>query len=148
MNTAETKTDRTVSLLRKRGYRLTSVRRTVLELLGERPVPLSVPDIQAALGRRRLRPNKTTLYREMRTLERAGLIDPVHLGDRTTRYELRRDDHHHHLVCLRCGAVADVGVEDDCLADTMDRTIERRSRFRVLRHSLEFFGLCSHCREN
>lgn len=131
--------------LKERGYRLTVVRRTVLELLEREALPLSVPDIQTALGTRRIHPNKTTLYREMKTLEQEGIVDVVHLGDRMARYELRRDDHHHHLVCLQCGTVSDVETRKDCYADDMDRAIERKNQFRVLRHSLEFFGLCARC---
>jgi Fur family ferric uptake transcriptional regulator len=130
--------------LRKDGHKMTAIRRAIVEVLAERGTPATVQDLLALLGDRGLRPNKTTVYRELAFLKKKGSVDEVTLGDRAKRYELRVGDHHHHLVCTVCGRVADVHLDGDL--DATEKKLSVRTGFVVLSHALEFFGLCSKCK--
>jgi Fe2+ or Zn2+ uptake regulation protein len=65
------------------------------------------------------------------------------------RYELTEEltEHHHHLICTRCGKVEDVTIPPD-LETTMDRTLyklAKRSGFAKVRHRLDLIGTCRTC---
>lgn len=127
------------------GCRLTAVRRSVLDILLSHPYPFSAAEIITALARRKLAVNKTTIYRELAFLKTRGLILELQFADAIKRYEIASDRHHHHVICVNCHKVADVDMHSDLAAQ--EKAIAREQKFRVLSHSLEFYGLCPNCRD-
>lgn len=120
---------------------MTRVRVALLTLLTASGAPRSVGELLSSF--RRQRPNKTTVYRELETLVQAGLVRAVQLGERQKRYEVTARPHHHHVVCVDCGKTDDVFVDQDMAHHA--RAVSRSTKFKVLDHSLEFFGLCADC---
>lgn len=135
-------TDKYTELLREKGYRITPIRKALLNILKEGQLPLSVSDIAQALKNKKVSAHKTTVYRELSCLEREGLVMPVRIG-RALQYQLPSEDHRHHLVCTECHLVEDVVLPDDL--KEQEKTIEKSKRFRITRHALEFFGVCREC---
>lgn len=131
--------------LQASGLRLTKTRRSLILLFKARHIPLSVPEILATLRVEKVVVNKTTVYRELARLEKFGIIEKVQLGERKQYYELASRTHHHHLVCLRCDQVEDVDMNEQVLLQ-QEQKASREKQFTILRHSLEFFGLCGQCR--
>lgn len=83
-----------------------------------------------------------SVYNVLGALSGAGLLRRIEPAGSAALYESRIGDNHHHVVCTRCNAVADVDCvvgEPPCLApsDTAGFTI----------HSAEvtFWGLCADC---
>jgi Fe2+ or Zn2+ uptake regulation protein len=135
------------SALASRGLRLTGPRRAVLDVLVERPGPLSVAQIHGRLRPRRV--NLVSVYRTVHLLEAVGVLRTADTSRGIQRYELaeRFTGHHHHVICEGCGDVADV---DGCLLaeralEMLGREILRTQRFRVTGHDLKLFGLCRRC---
>ena len=63
-----------------------------------------------------------------------------------SRYELNcnEEDHrHHHLICLKCGSVAE--VKEDLLESLEDQIMEKYG-FIVKDHRVKFYGYCNKCR--
>jgi Ferric uptake regulator family len=52
---------------------------------------------------------QSTTYRNLSVLEQAGVVHRVRGADEFARFELTEElgGHHHHLVCVNCGAVED-----------------------------------------
>jgi Fur family ferric uptake transcriptional regulator len=134
--------------LKNKGYKLTPQRRaivdTIIECEGKHltaeeiydEVKINCPEIGLA-----------TVYRTILLLEEMGIIYKLDLDDGCSRYELAHEDEnhrHHHLVCNSCGRVLE--VEDDLL-DQLELKIEKSYDFKILDHSLKFFGLCKDCRQ-
>ncbi|MEI9966601.1 MAG: Fur family transcriptional regulator [Candidatus Moraniibacteriota bacterium] len=132
------------ALYRDSGLRFTAVRRELVRLFSVSSKPLSVSDLLERLGRRGVQPNKTTVYRELETLQKLGVIQPVSLGERAVFYERLAQEHHHHLVCLGCERVEDVHLDEQAIRRE-ERRLGRQG-FLVSRHALEFFGWCIQCR--
>ncbi len=127
-----------VENLKRSGLKITSVRKQILEILNTSTKPLTAHEILSEIEA-----NKTTIYREIETLLKAGYLNEVDFGDRNKRYELSSLGHHHHLVCIKCH-----GVEDVVLKETLfneEKFISQANKFKVLRHNLEFFGYCHNC---
>ncbi len=130
--------------LKEHGERITPIRTALLEILSKSREPKTPHELLAALAKRNLAANKTTVYRQLETFLQYNIIREVHFADRTKRYELVNESgHHHHLVCLHCGRIEDVMFPTD-LAE-QESVIWKKNNFKVLQHSLEFFGVCMSC---
>lgn len=132
-----------IEVLKKSGERITPVRRTLLENFCNHPKPQTPQELLAYLEKKGLMANKTTVYRQLEILVQIGLIQEINFSDRSKRYELASKDHHHHLICQNCKKVEDINLHSDL--DKQEKKIWQKNRFKVLQHSLEFFGLCSKC---
>lgn len=130
--------------LKSNGERITAVRRALVDILTSYRHPISVQDVLTKLKNKKLSANKTTVYRQLTVLEQYNIVREIRFSDRMVRYELASaDDHHHHLVCLRCSRVEDVAFNED--VERQEKKILKKYKFKVTRHSLEFFGLCGRC---
>ena len=124
--------------------RLTPARRALAHVFDSTAKPLSAPEILALMEKRGVMVNKTTVYRDLDRLEALGAIRPISLGGRREYYERVALAHHHHLVCLECERIEDIDLDEREIL-RQERSIGRAHRFTILRHSLEFFGLCQTC---
>jgi Fur family ferric uptake transcriptional regulator/Fur family peroxide stress response transcriptional regulator len=81
-----------------------------------------------------------TVYRSLRALAGEGLIREVRVGE-VAQYD-RRTDRHDHVVCRRCGRLADVVVP---LAEAALAQAAAESGFQIEAHHTELSGLCPYC---
>lgn len=132
-----------IHLLQGRGHRMTTARRFLIKALCESKAPLSALDLLRSLERSKLHANKTTVYRELDFLEAQALVTTVDFGDGTKRYELAGGQHHHHLICTKCGTAQDIELDND--VEKEGERIGALHGFTVTGHSLEFFGTCKEC---
>lgn len=137
-------TEEILTLLKAHHLRSTQTRKGLIGLFFQNETPFSAQDIMRELYKGTKTVNKTTIYRELERLQEKGVIGTVQLGDRKRYYELASREHHHHLVCLHCNRVEDVGMNESALL-AQEQRMKREKEFAVLRHSLEFFGLCKMC---
>ena len=128
--------------LKTKGYKLTAVRKSLVEILLKSSHPLSINDLILELKSKKLNPNKTTFYREVSFLKNLEILQVIDFGDGKKRYEISKD-HHHHIVCINCKKVLDIPMEEDL--DITEKKILRQMEFKPVGHSLEFFGLCKEC---
>ncbi|HCW05218.1 MAG TPA: transcriptional repressor [Clostridium sp.] len=134
--------------LKAKGYKLTPQRRAIVDSIVKSEgqhltaeeiydlVKLNCPEIGLA-----------TVYRTIAMLEELGIVSRLDLGDNISRYELVHEEEnhqHHHLVCNKCSKVME--VEGDLL-DQLEQTIEETYKFKIMDHSVKFFGLCKECSE-
>lgn len=134
--------------LRDKGVRVTPARQSLLEIFAKHESPMTALEIQAALKKRGLLVNKTTIYRELHFLLRHDLAQVLQFGDRQKRYELiyRGSQHHHHVVCKKCGRVEEIGlIAVEKLLVPLEKRLARKVDFSEVGHTLEFFGLCNIC---
>jgi Fur family transcriptional regulator, ferric uptake regulator len=127
------------------GHRSTKGRRQVLAAMEDLTAPLSVTELQAKVG-----PSVplSSLYRIISDLVEAKVLIKLEFAEGFARFELDEGlaDHHHHLVCTKCGSVTDLEFDDlEVTLESTARSIKRRTGFVVANHRLDFFGLCSAC---
>ena len=84
-----------------------------------------------------------TVYRSLELLEGLGLLHRVE-REGVSRYEPAHPsgEHHHHLICDRCGRVS--AFEDAGLERSVQR-MARRLAFRVEGHDVALRGTCAAC---
>ncbi|MCL4367132.1 transcriptional repressor [Patescibacteria group bacterium] len=131
-------------LLKEQRLRNTRFRQAILQTLDHQASPISAPDLLRKLQISGYSINKTTVYREMDILLAKGLVEEVRFNEDVRRYELK-SAHHHHLICQTCQKIEEIAFAHD-LSDK-EAEILATKKFKVLKHSLEFFGLCESCQK-
>lgn len=129
--------------LRTEGFRLTRARQSIIDLLSASNVPLSLTDVKKNLVKKGVRADRTTIYREVLFLKGKKMICEIPIGMGKRGYKVCQDEHHHHLICVRCNKVEEM-VFKKTLAP-QENEISQRKDFKVLDHLLEFYGLCGDC---
>jgi Fur family ferric uptake transcriptional regulator len=105
---------------------------------------LSADTIRRRLQEQGERVATATIYRALDLLERSGLIRAHDFGDGFRRFEgVLPQTGHGHLVCLRCGQVAEFTNER---LERMLPIIADEHEFLHQRHGVEIHGLCRDCR--
>jgi Fe2+ or Zn2+ uptake regulation protein len=132
--------------LRQQDQRYTRGRRALIEVLGAADAPLTILEV---LERGRSLA-QSSAYRNLAALEQAGVVHRIIASHEHARYELAQDltEHHHHLICSRCGVVRDFTVPDELEAD-LERTLRRTAAsndFDADHHRLDLVGICAACR--
>ena len=114
----------------------------LLEQLRQAEHELSGQDLHALLRQGPQPMGLATVYRHLRQLQQRGLIRCRHLPSGEALFAPTERDEHH-LTCVDCGqtmALPHCPVHDLHLPD------HDLNGFQPLYHTLEFFGLCGHCR--
>lgn len=137
---------RITSKLKKSGYKLTPQRQAIVDtILGSVGKHLTVEEIFDIVKQKRPEIGLATVYRTIMLMHEENLVTRLDLKDGTARYELTREDEHHthhHLVCIKCSQVLE--FMDDLL-DPIEEEIGIKYNFKVLDHSLKFYGICNEC---
>ena len=92
-----------VNALRSHGLRVSAARRLVLEALYGAEGPVTAEDIAAGLGGRLPASDIGSVYRNLDTLERAGLVAHAHVGHGPGLYGLRTSASAGVACCEGCG---------------------------------------------
>ncbi|MGI8609418.1 MAG: Fur family transcriptional regulator [Candidatus Dormibacteria bacterium] len=85
--------------------------------------------------------NFSTILRAVTSLENAGVLDRVDLGDGRARFEVHQE-HHEHVRCGTCGRVAEV---PGCVVEGAAAAVRASTGFLVRGHQLVFMGTCPEC---
>ncbi len=130
----------------ERGSRYTALRRQLIDYLLDAKRPLSIKDLQHQL---RETP-QSSLYRNVETLESWGVISRVSNGSQSHFFEVAEQlagDHHHHMVCIRCGEIREIKVSDE-LEQVIAADLHRAAKledFELKNHQLDALGICGKC---
>lgn len=97
--------DATMATLRKRGLRASSARRLVIAALLEAGRPVTAEQIAGGLDGRLTASDLGSVYRNLETLERAGVVRHLHAASGPGLYAIAREEDEGFLTCERCGEV-------------------------------------------
>lgn len=131
-----------IESLKSKGHKNTKIRQALVEILLSIHSPLSITELLQNLSKKGLKPNKTTVYREISLLKDLDTVQEVDFGDGKKMYEIS-EDHHHHIRCVQCNLIKDVPMDREL--NDQERKILKNLGFKPVGHSLEFFGLCESC---
>ena len=131
-------------MLRQTGHRSAAAREQVLDALAERDCCATAQDLADDVQRSGSRVGTASVYRALELLVRLGLVRRLEMGHGTARYEAAHPDgeHHHHLVCDRCGKVTQ--FEDAALEAAIDEAAARLD-YQVGAHDVVLRGACPDC---
>ncbi|MCK5491535.1 MAG: transcriptional repressor [Candidatus Omnitrophica bacterium] len=137
------------------GYRLTLSRQAILDVLSKTSDHLSAEEIYHHAYKIHPSSGMSTVYRTLELLAQLQLVYKFDFGDGRARYELNRgiedkDHHHHHLICINCQRIinyTDFIDEEVELLNKTEKGLTKKYNFRIMKHILQFYGLCERCKE-
>jgi Fur family ferric uptake transcriptional regulator len=127
-----------LAILREQGLRVSSARRLVLQSL----FTANGPATAEAIAGQGLGLDLASVYRNLETLERVGIVRHVHLGHGPGLYALAGAREREYLVCDRCGRVE--AVESERLERTRE-TIRRDFGYEARFTHFPIVGVCAAC---
>ena len=130
-------------LCQQRGARLTTQRRTVLELLCASAKPMSAYEILDLMRSCTRNPAPPTVYRALEFLLEQGLVHK--LESLHAFVGCSHPEHPHSsqfLICGDCGEVSE--IENEAIAKSL-HTAEKAARFKTDRPIVELLGKCAQC---
>ena len=126
------------------GLRATPGRLALAAFLQRAHQPLGTPDLAKAFVPEHF--DLATLYRTLKSFETGGLARQVSINPSYACYEWveHAHGHHHHLVCMHCGKIAEI---PECDLEVLQQRVLKGAKgfASVQSHSLEFFGACRSC---
>ncbi|MFI6144634.1 Fur family transcriptional regulator [Streptomyces sp. NPDC051109] len=128
--------------LRERGWRLTSQRRVVAEVLDGEHVHLTADEVHARAVERLPEISRATVYNALGELVTLGEVVELSTDGRAKRYDPNARHPHHHLVCSRCGTIRDVHPTGDLMTGL---PADERFGFTVSKVEVTYRGLCPSC---
>jgi len=85
-----------------------------------------------------------TVYRTMKLLVECGLSGETRLNDGVRYGPLFRNDHHDHLICVRCGRFDEIiNIE----IENLQKRIAKEKGYILENHELILYGICSECQK-
>lgn len=129
--------------LKNAGLKITVPRLKVLHILEQSPNHhLSAEGVYKALLEMGEDVGLATVYRVLTQFEAAGLVSRHNFEGGHSVFELRQEEHHDHLVCIKCGIVEEFVDE---LIEQRQREIAATAQFKMTDHALTIYGICVHC---
>lgn len=110
-------------------------------MLVEAECLMSQADILAVLKKQQIRPDRSTIFRELLFLTKNNIVIKNTISG-VDYYEIPQD-HHHHLVCINCNSIKKVEIDNHL--ERQEKQIAKQNQFNIINHSLEFYGYCRNC---
>lgn len=124
------------------GQRTTRQRTAIATLLDEVDEFRSAQQLHALLAARGEVIGLATVYRTLGAMAEADELDTLRTDSSESLYRRCERQHHHHLVCRRCGATVEVtglGLESAV------KTVAAAHGYTDVTHTMELFGTCTRC---
>lgn len=138
--------ERVLDRMVRAGHAATPQRRRVVAELLASDCALTARQISDRLAAQGSGVGVMTVYRTLALLAQIGAVyalhDPFGEGGEA-HFAFCSDRHHHHLICGGCWGVWE--VEGCGLSEAQTERVGRVQGFRVLSHSLDYYGLCAAC---
>lgn len=129
--------------LRAAGLKVTAPRIKILEILETAEQRhLSAEDIFKLLMEAGDEVGLATVYRVLTQFESAGLVVRHHFEGGQSVFELATEEHHDHLVCIKCGLVEEFY---DTIIEQQQAKVAKKFGFTIEDHNHYIYGLCKNC---
>lgn len=122
----------------QKGLRITEQRRVIARVLSESG---DHPDIESLYARASAIDRGisiATVYRTVRLLEEAGILEHHEFGDGRLRYEPVPASHHDHLIDVETGAVIEF-VDPEL--EALQRQLAKSLGYRLVDHRMELYAV-------
>ena len=126
------------ALCAERGLRITEQRRVIARVLSESRDHPDVDRLHTRATQIDPRISIATVYRTVRLLEEAGILDRHDFGDGRSRYEAAPEAHHDHMIDVETGKVIEF-VDPEL--EALQRQIAERLGYRLVDHRMELYGV-------
>lgn len=122
---------------------MTSQRAVLLSVLGRMSHHPTADELYRRVRKILPSVSPATVYRNVQTLARSGVISTLERAGDALRYDPNPDDHHH-FICSRCGRVLDVYLSS--VAYRLDVPGSGLRGAQIKSYEVQLRGVCRRCR--
>ena len=128
--------------------RITNQRALILEILRNGHGHMDADEVYRLARKKQARISLSTVYRNLQTLKKMGLVDEVHFDEDHHHYEVRapsqqtRSSEHHHLICQSCGKIIEFSFP---LAELVAGKVPEAKDFKITGTETRVLGYCAEC---
>jgi Fur family transcriptional regulator, ferric uptake regulator len=132
--------------LRNAGLKVTLPRVKILQILEDQATDrhLTAEQVYKILLAEDEEIGLATVYRVLTQFEAAGLVTRHHFEGGNSVFELSDNDHHDHILCMKCGKVDEFSDE---VIESRQKEIANRLGYELTAHGLYLYGFCPQCRK-
>ena len=124
--------------LKRAGLKITLPRIKILTILqNPNNQHISAEDVYKILLEQHEEIGLATVYRVLNQFDDAGIVSRHHFEGGKSVFELTHQEHHDHLVCLKCGEVIEF---NDPLIEEQQKLIAAKFGIKLTNHSLYLYG--------
>ena len=131
-----------IQKLRNKGHKITPQRLAIARILAESKGHPSVENIYDQIKKDFPTMSLATVYRNIFLIKSLGEVLELGFPDGSNRYDGNKPYPHPHVICIQCKKIVDPHLDS---LDEMKKEVESETRFKILNHRLDFFGICSKC---
>ncbi len=133
-----------VDNLRGSGEKITEQRLKILDIFYHAKNPLLTEDIVFLLSKKGAIVDRSTCYRNIKTLQNANLIVRIGTSEHGHLYALKIKEHEHYIYCIKCRKREKLGI---CFfsASVVNSILKKIGFSKIVSHSLDILGVCERC---
>jgi Fur family ferric uptake transcriptional regulator len=131
-------TSRIEQACQAKGMKMTEQRRVIARVLSSAEDHPSVDELHRRVAEIDPRVSLATVYRTVRLLEEASIIERHEFRNGRARYEIAGETHHDHLIDVQSGEVIEFRSE---AIETLQREMAEKLGYRLVDHRLELYGV-------
>ena len=135
---------KSLQALSEAGLRNTTQRALIISAIREGKGHLDASEVYRRIQTKQPRLSLSTVYRTIRALKKAGLVDEVHFDEGHHHYEMKPATEHHHLLCLGCGKVIEFKYP---LALLVKANVPEARDFDIVGSEVRMTGYCHACQQ-
>lgn len=133
-----------ITRLKERDYRLTPQRMELVRLIATSEEHPNASHLYEQIRVRFPTMSLATVYKTLDLLKELGEVLEIGLHS-DNHYDGNRPYPHPHLICTSCQKIFDGELEIP--VQDLVKEMEQSFDFHILRHQLNFYGLCSDCQK-
>jgi len=133
--------NRLMAGLKEKGYKQTSQRLEIVNLLSKDVTHPRAMDIFERVQKKVPQMSLSTVYYTLDILKKEGLIREIEFYDRDNRYDVNVSNHLN-LICKQCGKIEDFMLE----LSVSSQVVEKKTGFKPFQKRFEYYGFCKDCK--
>ena len=133
-----------IQKLRDNGHKITPQRLAIVKIVAKSEGHPSVEDIYDQIKKDFPTMSLATVYRNIVLIKSLGEVLELGFPDGSNRYDGNKPTPHPHAICIKCKKIVDPDLDS---LDEVKNEVELETKFKILNHRLDFFGICSNCTE-
>ncbi len=131
-----------IQKLKDNGHKITPQRLAIVKILAKSQGHPSVENIHVQLKKEFPTTSLATVYKNIFIIKSLGEALELGFPDGSNRYDGNKPDPHPHAICIKCKKIVDLDLDS---LDEMKKEVALETNFKILKHRLDFFGICSEC---
>ncbi len=145
MTNAQVRFEQLIAKVRDNQFRLTPQRVELIRLIAASEGHPSASQLYSQIKVQFHTMSLATVYKTLDLLKELGEVLEIGLRD-DSHYDGNKPYPHPHLICVKCQKIMDGELES--AVENIVQEVEKNFGFQILKHQLDFYGVCPNCQKN